>query len=105
MRRRDEVRGRPGRPADAGQPRRDASLGDVPLHRVRHEEEGGAVAGGGNLSVREAREALRRGGVDWTESWIRAQIWRGKIRSARIHSSRVIPAEEVERIIEERRKR
>lgn len=53
-------------------------------------------------TVSEMREALKERGVEWTEIWIRLQISDGKIKSEKKYRSRLIPREEVERIIRDR---
>lgn len=52
--------------------------------------------------MNQAREALKKGGIDWTEVWIRLQIGSGTIKSEKKFGSRVIPRLEIERIIKER---
>lgn len=54
-----------------------------------------------NLTVRESLELLALNGIDWTEVWMRIQIGSGKIRSFKEKHMRLIPREEVMRIVKE----
>lgn len=54
------------------------------------------------FTVTEMREALKKGGLEWTEVWIRQQIGDGKIKSEKKFNSRIIHWTEIQRIIHER---
>lgn len=60
------------------------------------------VSGKEFFTVNETREALKKGGVEWTEVWIRQQISDGRIKSEKKFSSRLISREEICRIIRDR---
>lgn len=53
--------------------------------------------------ISEARSILEKNGIPWTEVWIRIQVGKGVIKSKKVFSSRLIPKEELARIINERR--
>lgn len=55
------------------------------------------------LTVRDAKKFLDMNGVEWTEVWIRLQIGAKKIKSRKIFGSRVIPREELSRIVSRKR--
>ena len=56
------------------------------------------------LTVTEARKRLALNGIVWTEVWIRMLIKSGRIDSIKMFNSRVIPKEEISRIIKEKRR-
>ena len=53
------------------------------------------------LTVSDAIARLKMNGVDWTEVWLRRLISIKKVKSVKIFNSRLIPKEEVSRIIGE----
>lgn len=56
-----------------------------------------------NLTIKEAMELLELNNVRWTEIWLRTLIGMGKIISFKIFHCRVIPREEIHRIIKEQK--
>lgn len=56
------------------------------------------------LTVNEATAYLTLNGVTWTPGWVRLQICYGRIKSVKIKNSRLVPREELSRIIKEKKK-
>ena len=57
-----------------------------------------------NLTVHEALEFLALNGVEWSETRLRVNMFRGAIKSFKLYNSRVIPREEMERVIREKKR-
>lgn len=55
------------------------------------------------FSVKEFQAYLALNSIEWSEVWIRTQVRFGRIRSEKVFSSRLIPREEAERIVREKK--
>ena len=56
----------------------------------------------GYFKIKDARKALAAGGVNWSEGYFRNLICQEVVKSEKKYNSRVIPREEIERIISQK---